>query len=174
MQQQFCLSDSVASYNCSVFSLACFPGEGACRDFPAEWEWQGSTGQMTCEAALCSTAWRLQRGYLKGGIPSPEALVFVWGFVAAVVFSFVSCSSVYCVDTAGQHGSCSKIRCFSPSHSLGVKGNVIPLRWMQNLVCRAMSHLAWGIWASCSLPPPCFLTIHQSSYRFKCLGHIFG
>lgn len=83
---------------------------------------------MACEAALCSRGWRLQRGHLKGGILSPEALVFVWVFVAA--FSFVFCSSVYCVDTAGQHGCCSKIRCFSPSHNLGVKGNVIPLRWM--------------------------------------------
>lgn len=68
MQQQFRLSDSVASYNCSIFSLACFPREGACKDFPAEWEWQGTAGQMTCEAAPCSTGWSLQRAHLKGKV----------------------------------------------------------------------------------------------------------
>lgn len=129
MQQQFRLSGSVASYNCSIFSLACFPREGACKDFPAEWEWQGTAGQMTCEAAPCSTGWSLQRAHLKGGVLSPEALVFVWVFMAAV-FSSVFCSSVDCVGTAGQHGNCSITGCFSPSHSLGVKGNAIPPRWV--------------------------------------------
>ena len=61
---------------------------------------------MTCEAVSFSMGWRLQSGRLTGGIPAPEALVFVWVVVAAVFFSFVFCSSVYCYNTAGQHGSC--------------------------------------------------------------------
>lgn len=61
---------------------------------------------MTCEAAHFSMYWRLQRGRLAGGIPAPEALVFVWVVVTAVVFSFVFCSSVYCYNTAEQIGSC--------------------------------------------------------------------
>jgi len=103
MQQQSSSNDSVAH---SIFSLACFLREGSCRDFLAVWEWQGSAGRVTCEAVPCSTGWRLQRGCLAGGIPAPEALVFVWDVVTAVVFSFVFCSSVYCYNTPGQHGSC--------------------------------------------------------------------
>lgn len=61
---------------------------------------------MTHEAGCCRMGWRLQRGHLTGGIPALEALVFAWVVVTAVVFSFVFGSSVYCYNTAGQHGSC--------------------------------------------------------------------